>query len=100
VKVGCSLPQLGLQANRTNLVRVAQRAEELVYDSVRVLQRLLWPIEPKLRKLAADAGRPSIDVVLRGIGYVKDKSPGPNRPDQIERQRSAHWQRSAKTLAG
>ncbi len=47
MRVGCSLPQLGLQANRENLVRVAQRAEELGYDSVWVLERLLWPIEPK-----------------------------------------------------
>jgi probable F420-dependent oxidoreductase len=47
VKVGCSLPQLGLQANRENVVRVARRAEELGYDSVWVLERLLWPIEPK-----------------------------------------------------
>ncbi len=47
VKIGCSLPQLGLQANRENLVRVALRAEELGYDSVWVLERLLWPIEPR-----------------------------------------------------
>jgi len=47
VRIGCSLPQLGLQANRENLVRVAQRAEELGYDSLWVLERLLWPMEPK-----------------------------------------------------
>jgi probable F420-dependent oxidoreductase len=33
----------------------------------------------ELRKLAAEAGRPSIDVILRGIGLVMDESPGPNR---------------------
>ena len=47
MRVGCSLPQLGLQATRENVVRVAQRAEELGYDSVWVLERLLWPTEPK-----------------------------------------------------
>jgi probable F420-dependent oxidoreductase len=57
VKVGCSLPQLGLQANRQNLVSVAQRAEELGYDSVWVLERLLWPIEPKDPYPAAPDGK-------------------------------------------
>ena len=57
MKVGCSLPQLGLQANRENLVHLAQRAEELGYDSVWVLERLLWPTEPKDRYPAAPDGK-------------------------------------------
>lgn len=47
MRVGISLPQLGPQASAENLVRVARRAEELGYDSAWVLERLLWPINPK-----------------------------------------------------
>jgi len=57
VRIGCSLPQLGLQANRDNLIGVAKRAEELGYDSVWVLERLLWPIEPKEPYPAAPDGK-------------------------------------------
>jgi alkanesulfonate monooxygenase SsuD/methylene tetrahydromethanopterin reductase-like flavin-dependent oxidoreductase (luciferase family) len=39
VKIGCSLSQLGLRASLENVVGVAQRAEELGYDSVWVLER-------------------------------------------------------------
>jgi probable F420-dependent oxidoreductase len=47
MKLGISLPQIGPQASPENLIRVARRAEELGYDSVWVLERLLWPINPK-----------------------------------------------------
>jgi probable F420-dependent oxidoreductase len=47
MKVGISLPQLGPQASAENLIKVARRAEELGYDSAWVLERLLWPLNPK-----------------------------------------------------
>jgi probable F420-dependent oxidoreductase len=47
MKVGFALPQLGPQASPENLIRVARRAEELGYDSLWVLERLLWPLNPK-----------------------------------------------------
>ncbi len=47
MKVGISLPQLGPLASAENLISVARRAEELGYDSVWVLERLLWPLNPK-----------------------------------------------------
>jgi len=47
VRVGISLPQIGPQAGAENLRRVARRAEELGYDSVWVLERLLWPVHPQ-----------------------------------------------------
>jgi probable F420-dependent oxidoreductase len=47
MKLGIALPQLGPQASRENLIRVAERAEELGYDSVWVLERLLWPLRPQ-----------------------------------------------------
>jgi probable F420-dependent oxidoreductase len=47
MKIGMSLPQLGPQASPENLISVARRAEELGYDSLWVLERLLWPINPR-----------------------------------------------------
>ena len=47
MKVGMSLPQIGPQASPESLVKVASRAEELGYDSVWVLERLLWPLNPR-----------------------------------------------------
>lgn len=47
MKVGISLPQLGPQASAENLIRVARRAEELGYDSAWVLERILWPLNPR-----------------------------------------------------
>ncbi len=47
MQTGFCLPQIGPQAASENLIRVAQRAEELGYDSLWVLERLLWPIAPK-----------------------------------------------------
>lgn len=47
MKVGCTLPQSGALASRENLIRVVARAEELGYDSVWVLERMLWPINPR-----------------------------------------------------
>jgi probable F420-dependent oxidoreductase len=57
MRVGISLPQLGPQASPENLVKVARRAEELDYDSVWVLERLLWPLAPKEPYPAAPDGR-------------------------------------------
>ena len=57
MKVGISLPQLGPQASPESLVKVARRAEELGYDSVWVLERLLWPLAPKEPYPAAPDGR-------------------------------------------
>ncbi len=56
MKVGIALPQLGPQASPENLIRVAQRAEELGYDSVWVLERLLWPLNPREPYPASDDG--------------------------------------------
>jgi probable F420-dependent oxidoreductase len=47
MRVGISLPQLGPHASPENLIKVARRAEELGYDSVWVLERLLWPLNAK-----------------------------------------------------
>jgi alkanesulfonate monooxygenase SsuD/methylene tetrahydromethanopterin reductase-like flavin-dependent oxidoreductase (luciferase family) len=45
--VGIILPQIGQQATRTNVVRLAQNAEKEDFDSLWVFERLLWPINPQ-----------------------------------------------------
>lgn len=47
MKLGISLPQIGPQATAENLIRAARRAEELGYDSVWTLERILWPVNPQ-----------------------------------------------------
>jgi len=48
MKLGFSLPQLGPIAGPDAITRVAQRAEALGYDSLWVLDRLLWPHKPRV----------------------------------------------------
>ena len=57
MKIGMSLPQLGPQASAENLIAVARRAEELGYDSLWVLERLLWPLNPQEPYPASPDGR-------------------------------------------
>ncbi len=47
MRLGFNLPQIGSAAGPQAMVRVAQRAEELGYDSVWVTERLLFPINPR-----------------------------------------------------
>ena len=47
MKLGIALPQIGEWATPENIVKVAQHAEELGYNSLWVQERLLWPLKPK-----------------------------------------------------
>ena len=47
MRVGFILPQIGPLGTPENLVRVAQRAEELGYNSLWVTERLLYPVNPQ-----------------------------------------------------
>lgn len=47
MKVGFGLPQMGPTASLDAVVKAAQRAEELGYDSVWVVDRLLYPLKPQ-----------------------------------------------------
>jgi probable F420-dependent oxidoreductase len=57
MKLGISLPQTGPQATTENIIRAARRAEELGYDSVWTLERILWPINPQEPYPAAPDGK-------------------------------------------
>ena len=43
MKVGITLPNLGTQATRDNLLQTATRAEREGFDSVWTITRILWP---------------------------------------------------------
>ena len=56
MRLGFNLPQIGPAAGPEAIVRVAQRAEELGYDSVWVTERLLYPIKPQTPYMATPDG--------------------------------------------
>ena len=47
MKVGIILPQFGSQATQENITQLAIRAEQEQLDSLWVIERLLWPINPQ-----------------------------------------------------
>ena len=61
MKFGITLPQLGKQATRENLIRYAKEAEESGFNSVWVLERLLWPINPQTPYPATPDGSLPLD---------------------------------------
>ena len=56
MRIGFNLPQIGPAASPEAMVRVAQRAEELGYDSVWVIERLLFPTNPQTPYVATPDG--------------------------------------------
>jgi probable F420-dependent oxidoreductase len=47
MKIGFALPNIGPIATVDAVVKVAQRAEALAYDSLWTIERLFWPIKPQ-----------------------------------------------------
>ena len=47
MRIGFALPQVGSAVGSETLVTAAQRAEDLGFDSLWVLDRILWPISPR-----------------------------------------------------
>ena len=58
MRLGFALPQLGSAAGPQSIVSVAQRAEALGYDSLWVLDRLLYPVQPRAPYPAGDGSLP------------------------------------------
>jgi len=48
LKIGLFLPQLGSLATRDNVIKLARQAEQEGFDSLWVLERLLWPLKPQV----------------------------------------------------
>jgi alkanesulfonate monooxygenase SsuD/methylene tetrahydromethanopterin reductase-like flavin-dependent oxidoreductase (luciferase family) len=49
VKVGITLPQIGEQATKENVINLSKAAEKEGFDSLWVLERLVWPLKPVTR---------------------------------------------------
>ena len=79
MRLGFNLPQIGPAASPEAMVQVAQRAEELGYDSVWVTERLLFPIEPQSPYPATpDGSLPDVYKIvfdpLESLTYVAAKT--------------------------
>jgi len=57
MKLGITLPQLGQWATPDNVINVARYAEELGFNSLWMLERLLFPIEPKTTYTVSPDGK-------------------------------------------
>ncbi len=58
MRYGFALPQIGSQAGPEAVATVAKRAEELGYDSLWVLDRILWPVNPRAPYPIGDGSLP------------------------------------------
>ena len=58
MRFGFALPQIGSPAGPEALVMVAKRAEDLGFDSLWVLDRLLWPVNPRAQYPIGDGSLP------------------------------------------
>ena len=58
MRFGFALPQVGSVAGSEALVTVAKRAEELGFDSLWVLDRILWPVNPRAPYPLGDGSLP------------------------------------------
>ena len=75
MRIGFNLPQIGPAASPEAMVRVAQRAEELGYDSVWVTERLLYPTSPQTPYVGSpDGSLPDVYKIsfdpLESLTYV------------------------------
>jgi probable F420-dependent oxidoreductase len=58
MRLGFALPQIGAFAGPEPVAAIAQRAEALGYDSLWVLDRLLWPVNPQAPYPLGDGSLP------------------------------------------
>jgi probable F420-dependent oxidoreductase len=58
MRLGFALPQVGSNAGPDSLVQVARRAEELGFDNLWVLDRILFPVNPRLPYPIGDGSLP------------------------------------------
>jgi len=72
LRIGLFLPQLGPQATRENVIQLAKRAEQEGFDSLWVLERLLWPLKPQVPYPATPDGSLPVEYqnVLDPLGLL------------------------------
>lgn len=59
MRYGFALPQIGSLAGPEAVITVAKRAEQLGYDSLWVLERVLWPVNPRAPYPIGDGSLPT-----------------------------------------
>ena len=62
MKVGITLPQIGQQATKDNIIHVARQAEKEGFDSIWTFDRLLWPLNPQTPYRGTSDGRLPIEM--------------------------------------
>src|SRR5437870_2038934 len=60
MRFGFALPQAGSAIGPEGLVTAAKRAEDLGFDSLWVLDRILWPVNPQVPYPAGDGSLPEL----------------------------------------
>lgn len=58
MRYGFALPQIGSITGPEAIIKIARRAEELGYDSLWVLDRILWPVNPRASYPIGDGSLP------------------------------------------
>jgi len=56
MKLGLSIPQVGINGTRENALKLSQAAEKENFDSIWVQERILWPIKPQSKYPATPDG--------------------------------------------
>lgn len=59
MRLGFALPQIGSLVGPENVEKATRRAEELGYDSLWVLDRILWPLKPRAPYPGGDGSLPT-----------------------------------------
>ena len=102
MKIGFGLPNIGPFGNADNVLRVAERAESLAYDSLWTIERLLWPVKPQTPyPVTADGSLPEgykysldpLDTLTFAAARTKKISLGTSVLDMIGRF-GCGWRRS------
>jgi probable F420-dependent oxidoreductase len=65
MKIGITLPHIGNDASKENILKIALEAEKEGFDSVWVAERLLWPLKPQTPFVASSDG--SLPTIYQNV---------------------------------
>jgi probable F420-dependent oxidoreductase len=65
MKIGITLPHIGPNASKENILKIALDAEKEGFDSVWVAERLLWPLKPQTPFVASPDG--SLPTIYQNV---------------------------------
>jgi probable F420-dependent oxidoreductase len=65
MKIGLTLPHIGPDASKENILKIALDAEKEGFDSVWVAERLLWPLKPQTSFVASPDG--SLPTIYQNV---------------------------------